>query len=173
MSHERPPRTLGVSIAIIFSTLLFGVLPLVQMLMVLMLRERFREVEFLEGGGAIGGDIGGVSQSAMLLQLGIGLFFIALGIVAWRGRPGWIRGVMSVSVLLVTGLTVVTSVQSMAQPVDVSQGISSGDAGAMTLLQARLVVTILVSLYVIWYMNRGPARAFYRGYYLQKPDPTV
>jgi hypothetical protein len=31
-------------------------------------------------------------------------------------------------------------------------------------------MSALVSFYVVWYLNRGPARAFYRGYYL--PDPS-
>lgn len=174
MSQEKPQRTLGVSIAIIFSVLLFSVLPIVQMITVLGVRERFRAVEFLESGGAIGGDLGGVADSAILLQLVIGIAFIVIGFFAWRGRPSWIRWVLTLSVFAVTVLTVFTSLQSLAQPVDISQGISSGDAGGMALLQTRLVVTVLVSLYVIWYMNRGPARAFYRGYYLpEKTDPTT
>jgi hypothetical protein len=39
-----------------------------------------------------------------------------------------------------------------------------------SLLASRALLTLLVPLYVLWYMNRAPARAFYRGCYLAEPD---
>ena len=50
---------------------------------------------------------------------------------------------------------------------------SSLDLGR-TLAAAQVPLFVLVPLYVLWYLNRAPARAFYRGYYLPDPaDKTV
>jgi hypothetical protein len=45
-------------------------------------------------------------------------------------------------------------------------GLTSGDAFFSALDTGRIVIGVLVFLYVYWYMNRAPARAYYRGYYL-------
>lgn len=167
---KRPHRPLGLSLAIITSVMLFSILPLVQIGIILMLRQQFRAVEFLESGGAIGGDLMGIADSRLLLQVGLGVLFFLLSIAAWRGRPSAVRGLMVAAVLLMTALTIGLDLSTIFQQQDLSQGIDSSAALGDTLLWARIITSALVALYVVWYINRGPARAFYRGHYL--PDPA-
>jgi hypothetical protein len=97
-----------------------------------------------------------------------GLLFLVIALLAWRGRPPMIRFAFIAGVIYLTVVTILlTAVSQMNQP-SVEQGLDSGAQFVDSLLTGRLVMSLLVALYVIWYVNRGPARAFYRGYYL--PD---
>lgn len=165
----KPGRPLGLSLAIITSALLFSLLPLLQIAILLLLRERLRAVELLEGGGAAGSYLTGISDSQLLLQAGLGLLFLAVAVAAWRGRPPAIRLIMVGAVLLLTALTVALDLSAAAQPAAAGEGFDSGAGLADSLLRTRAALSLLVALYVVWYINRGPARAFYRGRYLAEP----
>jgi hypothetical protein len=167
--QERPGRPLGLSLAIIISVMLFSILPIGQIIFFLVLRQRFQNMEFLEGGGAIGGDMH-FSDAALLWQFISGVVFLAIAIFAWRGKPSSMRYVLIAAVLILTTVTIAATLISLNSVPDVQSGIDSGGSVQDSLLRARLVVTALVSLYVMWYVNRGPARAFYRGYYLPSPQ---
>ena len=173
----KPGRTLGLSLAIIASVMLFTLIPLMQVALILIIRGRIAAVSLDVPGEAetafpamSGGVFEGVSDTGLIVQVVLGLVFLVIAYFAWRGRPGWIRLVMLGAVLALTVATVALSVASIMSSPDYTQGIDSGAALSQTLLSSRLLVSILVALYVVWYVNRAPARAFYRGYYLDKPE---
>jgi len=167
--QQRPGRPLGLSLAIITSVMLFSLLPIAQVIIFIALRQRFQNLEFLEGGGAIGGDLQ-VSDTALLLQVVGGLIFLVIGIFAWRGKPASSRYFLILGVIILTAITIGVTLISLNTPPDIEFGVDSAKSLQDSLLRARLTVTALVALYVVWYVNRGPARAFYRGYYLPEPQ---
>lgn len=167
----RPGRTLGLSLAIIVSTALFSLLPLAQVAVFLLLRERSRQIEYLISGGAVGGDLGGVADSTLIIQVILGGIFLVVAALAWRGKPATIRFVFVAAVAGLTLINVALTLVSLNTAQTLQTGLDSSASLTASLLRARLVISVLVSLYVIWYVNRGPARAFYRGYYL--PEPGV
>ncbi|MGQ9887930.1 MAG: hypothetical protein ACUVSX_05505 [Aggregatilineales bacterium] len=169
----KPGRPLGLSIAIITSVMLFSLLPLLQVGILLLLRERFGAVEYLEGGGAVGSYMLGISDSKLLVQFALGLAFLLIAAAAWRGRPSRIRIVLIAAVLFLTALTIVFDLSALAQPAAPDEGFDSSADLTDNLQRARVALSVLVGLYVIWYVNRGPARAFYRGYYLAPPEETA
>lgn len=166
--QQRPGRPLGLSLAIIISAMLFSLLPIVQVGIFLLLRQRFQNMEFLEGGGAVGGNLQ-LSDTALIWQVIGGVIFLVIAVFAWRGKPPFIRYLLIAAVLILTTITIGITIVSLSSAPDIQFGVDSARSLQDSLLRARLVVTALVSLYVMWYVNRGPARAFYRGYYL--PDP--
>ncbi|MBZ0291056.1 MAG: hypothetical protein K8L99_00665 [Anaerolineae bacterium] len=167
---SKPGRPLGLSIAIFVSALLFAILPLVQVAFYLSVYLRFRNIEFLEGGGASGADILGLSGGELILQTVVSLIFLVIAVLAWRGKPARIRMVFVGAVIIMTLATIVATVLAFNAKNGAAQGFDSGAVLADSLLQARLIFTLLVAAYVLWYVNRGPARAFYRGYYLEAPE---
>lgn len=169
----KPGRPLGLSIAIVTSVMLFSLLPLLQVGILLLLRERFRAVEYLEGGGAVGSYMLGIPDSRLLLQSALGLAFLVIAAAAWRGKPAKIRIVLVAAVLFLTTLTIALDLSALAQPTASHEGFDSSAALTDSLQRARIAVSVLVGLYVVWYVNRGPARAFYRGYYLVPPEETT
>ncbi len=174
----KPGRTLGVSLAIFASVMLFSILPLMQVAMVLILRYRMQSVNLPDGTSAVqpiavGGDYTGVTDLGLVLQSLLGVVFIIIAVFAWRGRPAWIRLALLVAVLVLTVVTVALSILPLISGSNLNAGIDSGAAIVHTLLSSRLAASLLVALYVVWYMNRGPARAFYRGYYLTEPDEAA
>jgi hypothetical protein len=170
---QKPGRPLGVTLAIAASVMLFTVFPLIIVTMVVLVNRHFSQLDFAGSGIepiAMGGDFMGVAPESLAIQTIISLAFLVIAVLAWRGRPASIRSILLGAVIGMTVISFVTTViQSLGQP-DVAQGVSSLNSLASSLSCGQLVLSTLVSLYVVWYLNRGPARAFYRGYYL--PDPA-
>jgi hypothetical protein len=160
-------------LAIIVSVFLFTLLPFLQIAAVLSVRQHFLDMEFDEYGLspiAMGGDLLGVPESSLYIQGILSLVFLMIAVQAWRGRPMAIRFIMVIAVIGLTTLKLITLIaQGLSQP-DIQAGVSSLDTMMQSLGVGQLLLDIVVMLYVVWYMNRGPARAFYRGYYLPIPD---
>ncbi|MCA9909718.1 MAG: hypothetical protein KC519_13770 [Anaerolineae bacterium] len=173
---EKPPRTLGIAIAIIASVCLFSCLPLLQVVMFVAVRGNLAtELVPLETGGtaAFGGCVLNASDERLILQAGLALIFLIIAAVAWRGKPPIIRFVLVAAVLLLSAGNIVLLISTLATPQTLQTGIDSGETVTRSLATMQLLITVLIPLYVVWYMNRGPARAFFRGYYLKEPARTT
>ncbi len=176
--HTRPPRTFGLALALGASVLIYTLLPLVQVAMVVLPQMAFSAMELPladDGGGvgslAAGGEIEGIGSEILLLQAGMALAFLVIAVLAWRGRPPWIRFALVAAILLLLAINLASALGvALAQPTLLETGLDSGQSLRRVLASSQVVVTVLVSLYVIWYVNRAPARAFYRGYYLDDPQ---
>lgn len=184
MTEKKPGRPFGVTLAILISFILYSVVPLLQIGMILLVEWHFRNINtsplLLPDGsvtqpGTVGGDFrGDLADSRLILQGVLACAFIIVAYLAWRGRPRQIRFVFMGSVMLFTaltlGLTVIPSLLENPSLMDRSVSLSSGgslDTLSVPLLCVQFVSSVLVPMYVIWYLNRAPARAFYRGYYLK------
>ncbi len=171
---ERPGRPLGVSLAIIASSFLFAVVPLMQVVMVLLVQRHFMNLSFEEGFEPFvtGGDFLGIPESSILLQSLLSIGFLIIAGMAWRGRPPAMRYILVVAVAVLTGIKLVGIITQSLSAQDM-QTMSSLDALSRSLGTSQVIFDLLVTVYVIWYMNRGPARAFYRGYYVHEPKESV
>lgn len=172
----RPGRPLGVSLAVLLSVGLFVLLPLFRLGVDLYVEARFRSLEDVAvplGEEVemtpllVGGDVTLVTLDRLLLEGLPAVGFLILAIFAWRGRPAWMRLIFFASVVALAVLNLLLILFSASQP---QAGIDSFQATSNTLLCGQVVLLVLVPLYVVWYLNRGPARAFYRGYYLERED---
>ncbi|MBE2182769.1 MAG: hypothetical protein IAE89_05020 [Anaerolineae bacterium] len=170
--NETPTRTFGLSLAIIASVMLFSILPLMQAGWVLMIEARIQssmgmlpqtsetpETEAI----ATGGNLIGASNVGLLIQIVLAIVFLIIAVMAWRGRPPQIRWIMLAAVLALTGISLWQSISTAIAPVDPGQGIDSGAAITRQMACGAVALQTLIPLYVLWYMNRAPARAFYRG----------
>lgn len=169
---QRPPRPFGVTLAIIASLILFTLFPLVEVGMLLSVRIHFANITFQDGGPqpfAMGADFLGIPDSTIFLQAIIALIFLVIAIFAWRGRPPYMRYVLMLACAGLTLFSIANVVIGQLSQQDFANGISSLDSVLNSLSLGEFVMGFLVTFYVVWYLNRGPARAFYRGYYLQKP----
>ncbi|MDX2160525.1 MAG: hypothetical protein SF162_04285 [bacterium] len=171
--HLKPPRPLGLSLAILLSIFLFTVLPLAQLCVLFSIQYRASQTRITDANGAeaiaFGGNFGGISTIMVITQAVLGIVFLGIAIFAWHGRPTSIRHVMNGSVLLLTLFYVWDNLAALFVPTALAGGIDSG-AGLRTALQCvRLFANLLIPLYTLWYMNRGPARAFFQGHYRPAP----
>jgi hypothetical protein len=169
----KPGRPFGVTLAIIASACLFSILPLLQVGIVLSVRQHFLNMNFQDSGLdtiAMGGDLLGVPESSIILQSVLSIAFLVISVMAWRGKPSSIRFIMIAAVVALTIIKLISVLVPLLSQPDFQAGSSSLDGILNSLGAGQFVIEFLILLYVMWYMNRGPARAFYRGYYL--PDPT-
>ena len=176
----KPGRTVGLSLAILASAMLFSILPLTQVALVLTIRYRMQQVNL-----PVPGETDPDTADCLRRR-----FHRRIGHESGRsdGSGGHLSGHRNLRLERSSALDSAgdvgrcpgsdpchssADVAPCSRPPDLSQGFDSGASIAQTLLSGRLLFSFLVALYVVWYMNRGPARAFYRGYYLQRPDATL
>jgi hypothetical protein len=174
---RKPPRPFGVTLAIVLSVVLYTVLPLLQVLLLLSIRSRFSgaAVPGMSGDGALaaGANFVGLDDAGLVLQVVFGLMLLVLALLAWRGQPRAGRWLFIGAVVGLAAWSGGAALLNILRPADVSAGLDSGRDVERGLLLVRTAFSVLVALYVVWYLNRAPARAFYRGYYLPAPEETT
>ncbi len=143
-------RPFGLTIAVLATALGYGVLPLLPLGLMAWSRvtQRNLGVDFV--GGAPG-----------WIAVILGLLTLVVSFLAWLGRPYRVRAALILLVWLTTALWIFRIVQSFTVKPDflgeVGGSLSSPTAG----LVCQLPLLIFIPLYVTWYLNRAPARAFY------------
>ena len=136
---------------------------------VLLVSQRFLNVQLVDDGIApiaMGGDFLGFSPILIVLQAALALAFLVVAVFAWRGRPPSIRIGMVLAVTIVTLIRFALLVLPNLTPANIANGIDSGTSLWDGLGIGQFLSGIPILVYVLWYMNRGPARAFYRGTFL-------
>lgn len=173
--QAKPGRTLGISLAIIVSFMIYSLIPIIMMSYVLVIKTRFSDVQIIQGtnmAAVLGGSMGITSVTTLeLLLWGIpALIYLFIAILCWIGKPKVMRFIMIGAVLFLfvwySGLSLFR-LRLENQFLEVTNGIAAPSILA-PLFRLGFIGAFLVTLYILWYMNRGPARAFFRGYYL--PD---
>lgn len=174
LQQPKPGRPFGVTIAIFASVIIFSIVPLMQVGLILLVEQHFANrdntlvlPDGTESTGITGGDLrGDLADSRIYLQGALAVVFFVLAFLAWVGRPPFIRFAFMGAVLLYAALTIALTIAPAFQ--QGGRGLSGGSLSDVSpvLLAGQFVVSVLVPLYVVWYLNRAPARAFYRGYYL-------
>jgi hypothetical protein len=149
---NRRHRPLGLTIAILATMGLYGIWPMLPALLLIWVDARgHRNV-----GGEIINTLGWVNTA-------LGFITIVACVMAWVGRPRWSRWLMIVLVLLATAFRLVQTVQALTTPnCAIGQVCGSLQSLERPYALCQGLMLILVPLYIIWYMNRAPARAFYR-----------
>lgn len=112
---------------------------------------------------ATGGNLAGISNNGLIIQAVIAIMFLVVTILAWKGRPPQIRWIMLAAVLGLTAINLWQTISTVIAPVEIQQGIDSGVAIARQIACGTITFQVTIPLYVVWYMNRAPARAFYQG----------
>ena len=165
----KPGRPIGLTLAILLSVLLYAVMPLTLLGYRLIVQDRLSRVDnpvLFEGEEyralASGGSFQ-ISANEIVVQTGAILIFLVVAYLAWRGGRPWIRPLFTSTVLLYGGLTAIFTLRDLLTPNIIDQGMTSLDTLIKQGLCSVLVTTVLIPLYVLWYINRAPARAFYRG----------
>ncbi len=150
---ERVYRPPGLSIAIIATAVIYGLLPLANIYF------KWR-VQTVDDSNLIGSGIDITTWDWLGGAFGVGLLLLC--IPAWRGRPGRIRFVFMGALLLVVGVHLFRIIEVWTDDVN---PIFDGQAGQTIhdFLMCQVPMLIIVPLYVIWYFNRAPARAYYQG----------
>lgn len=171
----KPGRPIGLTLAILLSVMLYAVMPLVLLGYRLFVQDRLSRVDapvVFEGEEyralASGGSFE-IATGEIVVQSVAILIFLVVAFLAWRGGRSWIRPLFTGTVLLYGGLTAVFTLRDLLTPAAIDQGMTSLDTLIAQGLCTILATTILIPLYVLWYINRAPARAFYRGSY-RRPE---
>ncbi len=167
---DKPPRTFGLMIAIWLSVVWFTGVPLANTAFVMSLRWRFRNINIDTTNSTIsGGTITGTSNLLLAYWVFQAITFLVVASLAWNWRSQRSRYLLFAMVLALTVLNIGGTVWGLVGASSANALDSSGNLTS-SLLGAQLCFTITIPLYVMWYINRGPARAFYRGYYFPAPD---
>lgn len=146
---RRPP---GLVLALLATAALYGVLPLLEVYFLHRL-DATAEEAFL---------LGGVTVNAWTwVQGAVGVLVLVVCGLAWWGRPAQIRFVLTGLLLVLTAITLYRIGEAWASPQDPIFG-GQVQTALRSFLRCQLPAMVLVPLYVVWYLNRAPARAFFR-----------
>ncbi len=162
--NQKPPRPLGLSLAIIASVMIFTALPLLEVVFVISVDNMmvFDEV------GRSGIDIIGMDgfRQQLIPQVLFAFGFLVIAVLSWLGRPAIMRYILSGTIAMISILTITQQIipRLNANPatLDASRDINQ------PILTIYLILTIIITLYSVWYINRWASRAFYRGHYLEE-----
>lgn len=151
-------RPLGLSLAIAATALLYGVVPLLEGYFLWRLSATADEA-FL---------IGGTDTDAWVTAEAIfGGVVLVLCWLTWWGHPPQIRYILITAILIATAINLYRIGEAWFASEDLIFG-GQTQAAVRDALRCQLPAFIVVPLYVIWYINRAPARAFFRGVPLTK-----
>ncbi len=145
-------RPLGLTIALLATAVLYGVLPLLEIYFLKRL-DATAEEAYLLGGVTI--------DTWKWFQGGFGAIMLAICTLAWWGRPRGIRLALIVLLLVLTATNLYRIVEAWMSAVDPIFGGPTQEA-LRGYLRCQFPAMVLVPLYVVWYLSRAPARAFYR-----------
>ncbi|MBN1680044.1 MAG: hypothetical protein JW966_07105 [Anaerolineae bacterium] len=145
-------RSLGLMLAIIATGVLFGVWPLLEVYFLKRVDATAKEA-FLMGGVEI--------DTWFWLQAIYGGAVLIICALAWWGRPPWIRYVLTAALLLPTVVYVLRLIETSSTPEDPIYG-GQVQSTVRDVLRTQLPIVVIVPLYTAWYVNRAPARAFFR-----------
>jgi hypothetical protein len=153
-SSGRRFRPLGLSIAILAAAGLYGFLPLIPAMLVLLAIIRgyaLKDPAILSGTD--------FNDPMTWINTVLSLATLVACVLAWRGRPVGSRRFLLVLVWLGTVLRLIVTVQSLT----VSQGYPSNiNEFFRPIALCQTPFLLIVPLYITWYLNRAPARAFYQ-----------
>lgn len=173
----KPARPFGVTLAILVGVIFFSVLPLSWVGMRVAIEQhvtREQSIVLPDGSELTNEGLSEVepafSDEQVVLQVGISVGFLLIAILAWRGKPPIMRHVYVVVVLAISAVLIFQQLSALGGP-DNSGG--SMDAVIDVVVCGRISGYVLLPLYVAWYLNRAPARAFYRGYYLEDESAAL
>ncbi len=149
---ERVYRPLGLTLAIIATAIWYGGMPLFSLYFLQRVGAAAEET-FIAGGV-------GISIWDYMNAL-LGGIILIICILAWGGRPSWIRFVLIVSIVLPTLVNLYRIYEVLTAT---ANPLTSGSADEVwdNILRCQVPGMILIPLYVTWYLNRAPARAFYQ-----------
>ncbi|MCU0514795.1 MAG: hypothetical protein MUE40_19750, partial [Anaerolineae bacterium] len=159
-SHAKPPRPLGLSLAIMVSVFVFAIIPLVSVAVLLQINNRVYNVS--DTGEFSGISLPGFAPEPLLVYAATAIFFLVMGLVAWRGRVPAMR-VAFPALNVLYGLVILLSLGGESSVWQ--EGMDSLQATRDNIRVIYLAVMVMVVIYVTWFMNRWSARAFYRGHY--------
>ncbi|MBN2305324.1 MAG: hypothetical protein JXQ72_12640 [Anaerolineae bacterium] len=150
--YERVYRPPGLSIAIISTGIIYGLLPLLNMYFKWRIQAAGEDTLF--GGGI---DITTWDWAGAVF----GFVMLLLCVPAWGGRPARIRWVFVGALVVVVLVHAIRIIELWMEDVHPIFG-GQAEETLRNYLLCQVPVLIAVPLYVIWYLNRAPARAFYR-----------
>ncbi len=147
VAAKRPP---GLLIAILTTGLIYGIAPILPFVLQLLFNTR--------GDTSVSADM-----PNLIGWLNIIVAVVTLGacVLAWRGRPRWSRLAL-IGIVWVASVVQFLAVLSPSANPSSDVGSSSLDGYMASVAVCQFVLFLLVPVYLTWYLNRPPARAFYR-----------
>src|SRR5258706_11656597 len=140
-----PSRPPGFRIAILTTGLLYGIGPLVPLVLTLLVNAR---------GGPVTAEL---PNFIGWLNVLTGIVTLAVCGLAWRGRPRWSRWAL----IGIVWIASIVQFIAFLRPPD-GAGESSVTIYSGSVFVCQLMLYLLVPIYLTWYLNRAPARAFYQ-----------
>lgn len=149
MKSERVVRPLGLTIAILGAIVFAAVIPLLEYYIA-------RRLHAPDDAILLSGGIPFDNWTRITALAGI--LVIITGVVAWHGRLPYIRFIFQGAVILSVTLSFAKAV-ARSNP---DTGLSNTFEEAVnTVVRCQTPLVGIILIYILWYLNRAPSRAFF------------
>lgn len=163
----KPGRPFGLTLAILAAWLLFTGIPFAVTGLIFYVSSYVYRDQTT-------GFVGGASLTnfqmlpfAAVIAMAVLMGFV--GLFAWFGRPPFIRWLFPAAVSLYAAITLLGVLMPLlASSPTLLEGADSGQRAFEALFSGYTGMTVMLSIYTVWFCNRWSVRAFFRGYYTEK-----
>ncbi|MFQ3645877.1 MAG: hypothetical protein SNJ54_00875 [Anaerolineae bacterium] len=163
----KPRRPFGLTLAILAAWLFYTVIPLsITGLIFYINRYVYRDQA---SGMTSGMALTNFQVLPFTVVIAAAVLMAFVGLFTWIGRPAAMRYVFPALVFSYTLITLLGVLLPLitAQPT-LLEGADSGYRVFEALFSGYTGMTLLLTIYTLWFCNRWSARAFFRGYYTEK-----
>jgi hypothetical protein len=143
-------RPLGISIAILSTLIMYALYPLIYVYPAVwsLFTRRNSGIDFIGGTWGVLGVI-------------IAAFVLVASIAAWIGRPTGVRMIYILLVWTAAAVQFAKQIPALNPPQAGVPSVGTDFQAPPIYFLCLGILNFLIPLYVTWYLNRAPARAFY------------
>jgi hypothetical protein len=153
-SKQKRRRPLGLTLMIAVCAMFYIALPLLVTFYPLMMAHTLDEVF---------GDAGTDLPWGSAAQVIFSVVFAVVLVLAWRGRPPWVRFAIAALALIQAGVVVVNGLIILSDRTPLESGWVSIEDVRRDIQIPTMLGAVALALFVTWYFNRAPAVAFFTG----------
>lgn len=163
----KPSRPFGLTLAILAAWLFYTVIPLAITGLIFYINSYVYRDQ--TNGMTSGMALTNFQVLPFTVVIAAAVLMAFVGLFAWMGRPSAMRFVFPALVFSYTLITLLGVLLPLitTQPT-LLEGADSGQRVFEVLFSGYTGMTLLLTIYTLWFCNRWSARAFFRGYYTEK-----
>jgi hypothetical protein len=163
----KPSRPFGLTLAILAAWLFFTAIPLSITALIFYISSYVYRDQAT--GMTSGMSLTNFQVLPFAVVIAAAVLMAFVGLFTWIGRPAAMRFVFPALVFTYTLVTLLgVLLPLLSAPPTLIEGADSGQQVFGVLFSGYTGMTLLLTLYTVWFCNRWSARAFFRGYYTEK-----
>lgn len=159
----KPPRPLGLTLAIVGGLLFFFIIPMLEVTLIVLLDNTF----IAERGVSMAGiNVYGINYTTIIFQAFLSCTYFVIALMTASGRVMAMRFIFPLTTVLLALMHIfMRIIPLLTMSPNFTEGFDSASELTRQYALGYLVMIIIITIYTLWFLNRWSSRAFFRRYY--------